>query len=213
MCTILIINNDREITTRLSDILYRHGFNVITAENAAEGISKFIVNKPKLVLLDLVLPDMSGLEALDDIKRISPETSVIIISTFASVDNAVEAMKLGASDFRVKPFNIEEFVIILKRTLEEARLEHKTEIKLSETTIKAFSNPIRKNITFYLLHAGVSRFSDIAGSIGISDASKLSYHLRILSEAGIVDKTKAGQYLLPSKGAAMVKKLLLLSYQ
>jgi len=209
MSTILIVDDDRHTTSVLEKALRRHGFEVITAKSATEGISKLTESRPELVLLDLVLPDIRGLEVLDEIKRISPESRVIIISAFPSIADVVEAMKLGASDFLVKPFNVDELVSIVKKTLEEARLERKVEAKLNDAVIKALSNPIRKRIALYLLNAGARRFSEIARSTELDDPSKLSFHLRVLIDAGIVIKNTAGQYLLTSEGVAIVERLLL----
>jgi|Deesub1362B_J571_1020462.scaffolds.fasta_scaffold01217_7 DNA-binding response OmpR family regulator len=209
MSTILIVDDDRHTTSVLEKALHRQGFEVVTAESATEGISKLTETQPELVLLDLVLPDMRGLEALDEIKRISPDVRVIIISAFPSIGDVVEAMKLGASDFLVKPFNVGELVSIVKKTLEEARLERKVEAKLSDAVIKALSNPIRKKIALYLLHAGARRFSEVARSTEMDDPSKLSFHLRVLIDAGIVSKNRTGQYQLTSEGVAIVERLLL----
>ncbi len=208
MSTILIVDDDRHTTSVLKKALRRHGFEVVTAESASEGISKLTESKPELVLLDLVLPDMRGLEVLAEIKRLLPESRVIIISAFPSIADVVEAMKLGASDFLVKPFNVDELVSTVKRTLEEARLERKVEAKLSDTVIKALSNPIRKKIALYLLHAGTRRFSEIARSVELEDPSKLSFHLRVLIDAGIVTKNRVGLYLLTCEGAVLVERLL-----
>ncbi|NOZ60010.1 MAG: response regulator [Euryarchaeota archaeon] len=209
MSKILIVDDDRHTTGVLEKALRRSGFQVITAESATEGINRLVEEQPDLVLLDLVLPDMRGLQALDEISRLSPETKVIIISAFPSIGDVVEAMKLGASDVLVKPFNVDELVSIVKKTLEEARLERRIEAKISDTVIKALSNPIRKRIAFYLLHAGVRRFSEIARSTEMDDPSKLSFHLRVLIDAGIVCKNRAGQYSLTGDGRAIVERLLL----
>jgi DNA-binding response OmpR family regulator len=209
MATILIVDDDRRTASVLERALRRHGFSVVTAESATEGISKLAETKPELVLLDLVLPDVSGLEALEEINRMSPETKVVIISAFAGIGDVVEAMKLGASDFLVKPFNVDELVSTVKKILEEARLERRIEAKISDAAIKALSNPIRKRIALYLLHAGARRFSAIAKSTELEDPSKLSFHLRVLIDAGIVSKNKAGQYSLTGDGRAMVERLLL----
>jgi DNA-binding response OmpR family regulator len=205
--SILIIDDDQEIVSRLKKALRRHGFSVVTAESATEGISKLAETKPELVLLDLVLPDIPGLKVLEDIKKISPDTRVIIISAFATIGDAVDAIKLGASEFLVKPFHMEELVSIVKKTLEEARLERRIEAKLNDAVIKALSNPIRKRIALYLLHAGARRFSEIARYVKLDDASKLSYHLRVLMEANIVGKGKEGHYSLTGRGRVVVKKL------
>lgn len=204
----MIIDDEKDTTILLKKALYRQGFNIIIAESATDSINKLTESKPDLVLLDLVLPDMNGLVVLEEIKRLSPETEVIIITAFPSISHVVEAMKLGASDFLVKPFNLDELVNILRKTLEEARLRRNAGTKVSQEVLKALSNPIRRRIAIYLLNAGARRFSEIAKSIDIDNISKLSFHLRVLSDTGIVRKNKENLYLLTVEGTAIVEKLV-----
>ncbi len=207
--SILIVDDDVDVLDRLRRVLENRGFSVITAKSGAEGISRAIETKPELVLLDLVLPDMHGLEVLEELRRLSPKSKVVIISAFAGVSDAVRAIKLGASDILVKPFHIEELVSTVKRTLEEARLERRVEARVDEDVIKALSNPVRRQIVLHLYNMGTSRFSNIARSLGLTDASKLSYHLRVLGKIGIIRKGKAGDYTLTPEGRTLVKKLVL----
>ena len=209
MNTVMIVDDDRHTAGVLKKALRRHGFTVITAKSAEDGITKLVESKPEVVLLDLVLPDMRGLSALDEIKRISPDVNVIIISAFPTIPDVVEAMKLGASDFLVKPFNVNELVSIVKRTVEKARLRSRVDAKLSDAVVKALSNPLRRRIVLYLLHAGARRFSDIARGVEIDDPSKLSFHLNVLSEAGII-KNKENLYMLTTKGVIITERLLLM---
>ena len=207
--SILIVDDDVDVLDRLRRVLENRGFSVITAKSGAEGISRAIETKPELVLLDLVLPDMHGLEVLEELRRLSPKSKVVIISAFAGVSDAVRAIKLGASDILVKPFHIEELVSTVKRTLEEARLERRVEARVDEDVIKALSNPVRRQIVLHLYNMGTSRFSNIARSLGLTDASKLSYHLRVLGKIGIIRKGKAGDYTLTPEGRTLVKRLVL----
>ncbi len=207
--SILIVDDDVDVLDRLRRVLENRGFSVITAKSGAEGISRAIETKPELVLLDLVLPDMHGLEVLEELRRLSPKSKVVIISAFAGVSDAVRAIKLGASDILVKPFHIEELVSTVKRTLEEARLERRVEARVDEDVIKALSNPVRRQIVLHLYNMGTSRFSNIARSLKLDDASKLSYHLRVLGKIGIIRKGKAGDYTLTPEGRTLVKKLVL----
>ncbi len=136
MSRIVIVDDDRHTSELLEKALRRHGFEVVTAESASEGLKKVVEFEPELVLLDLLLPDMKGILALGEIKKISPETQVIIVTAFPSIDDVVEAMKLGASDFIVKPFKIANLVVVIKKTLEEARLAREVEAKFSDEVIK-----------------------------------------------------------------------------
>lgn len=208
---ILIIDDDADIVERLQRVLTHRGFEVVAAHTGAEGLAKLLKAEPQVVLLDLLLPDMHGLEVLKEIKRLSPESSVIIISAFAGVGDAVKAVKQGASNILVKPFHTEELVTTIRKTLEEAKLEHRFEAAVDSEIIKALSNPVRREVVLRLYSTETCRFSSLVKSLNlnIEDAPKLSYHLRVLKKAGIVAKTGMGDYCLTPQGRKIVKKLIL----
>ena len=210
MATVLIIDSDITASARIKKALCSHEFRVVVAESAAEGMRSVAEHKPELVLLDLVLPDMDGLLALEKIKSLSPETEVIVVTAYPSISHVVEAMKLGAADFLLKPFNLGELVNIIRQTLEMARIRRNSEarIKVSYEVLKALSHPLRRKIAVYLFSAGARRFSDIARSVDISDTSKLGFHLRVLMGANLLTKNRENLYMLTARGMASVEKLV-----
>src|SRR5262245_40385112 len=108
MPTLLIIDDDRLLLTSLTSIFDHLGFTVRTASSAAEGLEKLSQQQPDVVLLDLSLPDQSGLEVFHHIYRFNARIPVIFITGHATTQTAIEAIKLGAYDYFVKPVEVEK---------------------------------------------------------------------------------------------------------
>ncbi|QJA06536.1 sigma-54-dependent Fis family transcriptional regulator [Thermosulfurimonas marina] len=117
---ILLIDDDRSIPYALPRALQEYRF--LTAENGKTGLSR-ISPEVSVVLLDLKLPDLSGLEVLKRLKEGYPELPVIVITAFADADSAIEAMRAGAYEYVVKPFDTEELRAVLSRALTSREIE------------------------------------------------------------------------------------------
>jgi DNA-binding NtrC family response regulator len=123
---ILIIDDERPILLTLEALLGRHGFETETAATAAAGL-KALKNKPaSLVLLDLQLPDVQGLEMLDQIKAERPEMPVIVLTAHDTLNNAIESIKRGAYHFVSKPYAPEELLSLVEKALEKQSLLRET---------------------------------------------------------------------------------------
>lgn len=119
---ILVVDDEQSLREVLSIMLKRAGYAVTSAidgEDAVELLQKEIYD---LVITDLRMPKVDGLEVLRAVKSASPETVVLIITAFASADSAVEAMKQGAYDYLTKPFQVDEVQLIIRNALEKRRL-------------------------------------------------------------------------------------------
>ncbi len=116
---VLIIDDETDMCDMLSLILNEAGYATYTANNGRTGITVFNKEYPMVVILDLRMPDMSGLEVLKQIKHTSSDTPLIIITAYGEVRTAVEAIKLGAYNYFHKPFDNEEIVLTVKRACEE----------------------------------------------------------------------------------------------
>ena len=115
---VLIIDDEALTLSTISRGLTTEGFEVLTAASGEEGLKLFEDEKPELVLLDIVLPGIDGVEVLRQIKTSSPSTIVIMMSAYHMVDRAVEAMKLGAHDYLIKPFHFSDLIATLTRASE-----------------------------------------------------------------------------------------------
>ena len=114
---ILIIDDDEAIRDSCSQVFKKEGYSVKQAVNGQEGLNFYRQAIFHVILLDVKLPGMDGMEILSKIKEETPETPVIIITGYASVGSAVEAMKRGAFDYLAKPFSPEELRVITKKAL------------------------------------------------------------------------------------------------
>jgi len=115
----ILVLDDEALTLRtISRALRDEGYDVSVAMNGEEALKIFSDEKPDLVLADVVLPGMDGIEVLRNIKRQSPATIVIMMSAYHLVDRAVEAMKLGAFDYLIKPFHIADMSNTVERAME-----------------------------------------------------------------------------------------------
>jgi two-component system phosphate regulon sensor histidine kinase PhoR len=126
---ILVIDDELIMREGCSRILSKDGWAVITAENGKQGLQEIQVHVDKIdvILLDLMMPGMSGMEVLDQVRNIDPTLLVIVITGYATVDSAVEAMKKGAYDFIPKPFTPDQLRIVVRRALERRTLQKEAE--------------------------------------------------------------------------------------
>ena len=124
---VLIIDDERPVLMTLEALLKRYGYQVETAPTAGQGLKLLKSKSPRLVLLDLRLPDADGLETLDRIKTDSPEVQVIILTAHDSLHNAIESIKRGAYHFISKPYAPEELLSLVEKALEKQFLLRETE--------------------------------------------------------------------------------------
>ncbi len=120
--TILVVDDEHLIRWSLEKQLQREGYTVLQAENGAEALQKAAAETPDLVLLDVRLPDANGLEILERLRAGDPEALVIMITAHGGVESAVRAMKLGAHDYIIKPFDMEELKLTVRKALETRAL-------------------------------------------------------------------------------------------
>ena len=114
---ILIVDDEKLMRVSLEDKLTKEGYAVSSLSNAVEGVKLLQSTNYDAVITDLRLPKMDGMDFLREIKKASPDTVVIIMTAYGSIDNAVTAMKEGAYDYVTKPFSLEELIIKLQKAL------------------------------------------------------------------------------------------------
>lgn len=121
--TILVADDEESILETLSGILEDEGYKVITAASGEKALVAYTEYSPDVVLLDVWMPDMDGMETLKLIREKNGDASVIMISGHSSIDTAVQAIKVGAYDFLEKPLSLDKVLILIRRALEKLTLE------------------------------------------------------------------------------------------
>ena len=115
--SILIVDDEENIRKYLGQSLTKDGFEVFTAKYGKEGINLLVQKHIDVVLLDLNLPDLNGLDVLKEIKKIDVQAVIIIITAYGEISTAVEATKLGAYEYLTKPFDVEDVKIVINKAL------------------------------------------------------------------------------------------------
>ncbi len=155
--SVLLVEDTLSLQMVYRSILATAGHRVAVAATAAEGLEQFRTHRPMVVLLDLILPDRDGLEVMQEMQALQPETRVIAITANGSVNRAVEAMRAGAHDFLVKPFDEGKFLSAVQNALAEANPREAS--KPSEAA------PVTRS-------RDAGQIAEGSGFIGTSDAMK-----------------------------------------
>lgn len=142
MSHILIVDDEKSIRKTLREILEYEKYKVDEAQDGMECLAKFKRKKYDVVILDIKMPNLDGMETLERLQQMSPETPVIMISGHGNIDTAVEAVKMGAFDFVSKPPDLNRLLITLKNALDKHNLISETK-KLKR---KAVQSPIQEII-------------------------------------------------------------------
>src|SRR5262245_42696960 len=118
MPKILVVDDQSDMRWLLSRLLQEQGFEVSTVNDGVQLLSRVQQEAPQVILLDLKMPRLDGLQALAQLKELVPEVPVIVITAYGDIPSAVQAMKLGAYDFLTKPFDNDELLYTVKRAVE-----------------------------------------------------------------------------------------------
>ena len=185
---ILVVDDEEIVRNLLYDTLSKTGYKVKTAMNGQDAIAQ-IENEPfEIVITDLKMPGMGGLELLQRVQKINPDICVLIITAYSTVESAVNAMKLGAYDYICKPFELEEMKVIIEKAVERQRLlqesrmvKHYKHLSITDGLTKVYNHRYfhefldrelqrarRNSSTFTLLFADVDNFkqyNDVNGHL------------------------------------------------
>ncbi|KJS14594.1 MAG: Fis family transcriptional regulator [Peptococcaceae bacterium BRH_c4b] len=133
---ILIIDDEEHMCWALEKAMRQEGYQALSSNRGRRGLELIREEAPSLVLLDLKMPEMDGLEALKKIKETSPKLPVIMLTAHGSIETAIEAMKEGASDYITKPFDLDELKLVIKQNLLMSQLVTEVNFLRSELTKK-----------------------------------------------------------------------------
>src|SRR5208283_3454140 len=143
---ILVIDDEAEIRESLETLLQLEGYEVDQAQNAAEGERKLEQRAYDLVLLDLMMPDKSGMEVLRDVRERDRHTPIFMITAYGTVEAAVQAVKLGADDYLAKPWDNDKLLLEINRVIAGQRLvDENTQLKRALKQRYSFPNIVGKS--------------------------------------------------------------------
>jgi two-component system response regulator PilR (NtrC family) len=164
---VLIIDDDPSIRNMLSIVLANEGFAVSTVESAILALKRLKKETFDLIISDIKMPEISGIDLLRKVKSIDPDIPVIMITGFASTNDAVEAMKLGAEDYIIKPFNLDELKIIINKSIYKKSIERENvELKSKLSDREEFESIVSKD-------QKILKIFDLIGTISQTDSTIL----------------------------------------
>jgi two-component system response regulator PilR (NtrC family) len=159
---ILIVDDDARMRELVVRVLAREGYSVRPLPRGQEVLQALEEGPVDLVISDIRMPEMDGLTLLREVRRVAPETSVLMMTAFGSIDTAVQAIKAGAYDYLTKPFKNDELIVVVRRAMEERRLRAEVRALREEVSTKyTFSNILGKSKPMRDLFALIKK---VAGS-------------------------------------------------
>jgi DNA-binding NtrC family response regulator len=198
---ILVIDDERSIREVFSVLLGDRGYHVEVAENGRRGLAKARSVPPDVVLLDMNLPDLPGLDVLAGLREIRPEPGIIIVTAFGTIRNAVEATKLGASAYLEKPVDNEELLLDISRILEVRDLRHEVETLRSELTSRyRFSNIVGTSARMNSIFQLMEKISRVDGTVLITGESGTGKEL-VARAVHFASPRKDGPFVVVNCGA------------
>jgi putative two-component system response regulator len=124
---ILIVDDEESIRTVIAQRLIKENYSCVTASNGKEALRHLYGNNFSLIISDVKMPEMDGMELLSNVKALDPNMMMIVMTAYPEIDIAIEAMRLGAYDFIIKPFDLELMVLTVKKALETKKLQEELE--------------------------------------------------------------------------------------
>jgi len=209
--TIMVIDDDQDLRESITEILEDNDFTVIGCETAEIALQKLKLDNPCLVIVDNMMPGMGGMVLIPLLKNDYPNIKIIMITAFSTVDNAVMAMKNGADDYLAKPFKRDELLVAVRTNLEVLKFEQQLMELGMDDALACLSNQIRRQILTVLSGKGEMRFMDITRYLGISDHTKVNFHLKNLKSNNLIAQDREKVYRLTPEGEKIISCLDLLS--
>jgi two-component system response regulator PilR (NtrC family) len=172
MSKILVIDDEQGMRDFLSIMLKKEGYDVVAAENGNDALKAVQTEIFDLVISDVKMPGLNGIDVLKTVKEVSSETIVIMITAYATAETAVEAMKLGAYDYITKPFKVDEIKLIIQKALEKGHLRKENILLRREIESRAgFENFIGKSEAMQKVFSLIRQVADTRSTVLITGES------------------------------------------
>ncbi|MBW1715330.1 MAG: sigma-54-dependent Fis family transcriptional regulator [Deltaproteobacteria bacterium] len=172
MARVLIIDDDPVILEVIGEILRTHGYRVVAAPNGVAGIRELERNYYDLVLTDLVMPDLDGLQVLDHVVTTTSKTTCIVLTGHGTIKSSVEAMKKGAFDYITKPITGDELLVVIEKALKFRNLEEENfRLKKELHQTYGYDNLVGTSNAIKKIYDLIEKVADTDGTVLISGAS------------------------------------------
>ncbi len=172
MAKILIVDDDLIIMEMLETFLQKEGYDVVRAFNGLDALAILKNERFDIILTDLVMPNMEGIELLKEANSLKINTPFIMMTAFGTIQTAVEAMRYGAFDYITKPFNLNELAIIIKRALKISRLQRENILMKKQLKKKyTFEGLIGDSIQMQSVYEMIEKIADTESTILITGES------------------------------------------
>jgi two-component system response regulator AtoC len=169
---ILIVDDEENFRHMLSVILKKEGYDIETASNGGEALQKIALNPFDQILCDIRMPQMDGLEFLNEVKKMEVDATIIMMSAYGTVDIAIEAIKLGAYDYISKPFKPDEIILTLRKAEERERLRKENKLLREEVKKEySFENIVSKNKKMQSIFEVIKKVAQYKSTILITGES------------------------------------------
>jgi DNA-binding NtrC family response regulator len=168
---ILVVDDEKEILVLLEDLLSMEGYKVELASNAQEALQKYQKEEINVVISDIIMPEMSGLELLKKLKEINEDADVIMITGSTLIENAVEALKNGAEDYFTKPLSNIQILKVVERLYQNRKLEQRNEILKQELLRQEFTEMIGNTPKMKKIFSDINMVADSDIPVFISGES------------------------------------------
>lgn len=169
---VLVVDDDLEMCGLLSDVLKGEGFSAITTHDSLEASKILKKEEFDIIITDLKMKGLKGLDLLEETKRVSPLTPVIIITAFGTIESAIQAMKMGAYDYITKPFQMDELILTVRKALENRFLKKEVvRLKKEVETRYHFHQLIGKSASMQKIYDLIERIRDSSINVFITGES------------------------------------------
>jgi two-component system response regulator AtoC len=173
--SILVVDDDRSVRSYLSDFLTSCGYTVECLESGDQAVARITAgNVPSLLIVDVVMPGISGIEVLETVKKVQPSLPVIVLSAIGQTKTVVDAMKIGAADFLVKPFEEAELELAIENVFEKQKLREEVR------SLRKQLDQYNESGDFVLTNVRMIKIREIAKQVADTDVPVL-----VLGESGV----------------------------
>jgi len=204
--TVLIVDDEEIIRESLSFVLSKEGYKVREAANGRAALDIVKSESVALVLTDLEMPEMKGIELLENVSKFSPETLVVIITAYGSIDTAIAALRQGAVDYILKPVEFDELLIKVKRLLENRQLKVENKLLRGELNREYdFTNLIGQSPAMHKVFETIKKVAATDGTVLVNGKSGTGKEL--VARAIHFNSKRSSKPFIPVNCGAIVETL------